>query len=215
MRKRDRQRSLVYSWEARATKGAHWKQTIKTIEECEEFAKPIWRSERGRYGRAKVSAPSFAPAHWGQTSAIAHYDHRITLPKWARNPWVILHEMAHRLTPKDEAHGSRFVGVLIGLASRHLGMDADELLATAEEMGVSVDYRSVGAVPVIPLWRKLEPALPGTDVELAVELGVSYLQIRGAALHLIRIGRARWAGKMLRAIPPERRVEVSGSDRLD
>jgi len=51
---------------------------------------------------ARVPAPAIERPHWGQQRALAHYDHRITLPKWARNEWVILHEAAHRLTPRRQ-----------------------------------------------------------------------------------------------------------------
>lgn len=197
-RPRDNQRSRVYAWE-RKIAGYHRPPTWKTIDEVIAFAKPIWRSERGRYGLAGAAAPLFESSSWGQTRAKAYEDHRITLPLWARQEPVVLHEMAHRLTPRDEAHGPRFVGVLIGLLARHAGYDADDLMALAEEMGVKYSVKSVGAVPVIArtLPERLEKLLPIRYMAAAVELDVSYRQVYGAALPLIRSGKARWAGKTL------------------
>lgn len=198
MSRRDTQKSRVYAWERAVTKGACYRQTIKTVDEVAAWLQPIWRAERGRYGRAKVPMPEIRPAHWGQRSAIA-YSRSISLPLWARNPWVILHEAAHVLNRKEGAasHGPRFVGILIGLVCRHLGHDANDLMAAADEMGVTYDVRSVGAVPVIPLWRKVEPLLPCTAIEAAVALGVSYREVLGASLHLLRAGSARWRGRVL------------------
>lgn len=201
-RPRDKQRSRVYAWE-RTVKGYfNGGEQMKTIDEVIAFAKPIWAAERGRYGLAKAPAPRFESSSWGQRSALAFADHRITLPLWARRPPVVLHEMAHRLTPNDEAHGPRFVGVMIGLLARHAGFDADTLKASAEEQGVKYDARSVGTVPVFPWWRRLQPLLPCTTIEAAVELDVSYRIVQGAALQLIRRGEAAWHGKTLRAVQP-------------
>jgi hypothetical protein len=195
--RRDTQRSRVYAWERAVTAGACYSQTIKSVEEVAAFLKPIWLAERGRYGRANVPLPEIHHGHWGQRRALAYNYHRISLPKWARNPWVILHEAAHLLDRKNFDHGPRFVGILIGLAARHLGHDADDLMEKADEMGVRYDVRSIGAVPVIPMWKKVEPLMPGTAIEIAVELGVSYRVVLGAALQLIRAGRARWRRQVL------------------
>lgn len=199
MRPRDKQRSRVYAWERAAHADQLYRGTME-LDEAEHYVNRIWRAERGRYGRAKVPPPTLRDGR-GRRSAVAYsMSHALGLPRWARNPWVILHEIAHQLTPKDEGHGPRFVGVLIGLWSRHMGQDAEALALQAEQMGVKVHWRSIGAVPVITIPEKVFKLLPGTDMELAIELGVSYRVIRGAALHLIRQGRARWRGKRLVAI---------------
>ena len=203
MRPRDNQRSKCYEWEGKAKSAARsivvpsW----RTVPECEAWLAPIWRAERGRYGRAKVPVPTMAHAHWGQTRALAHHDHRITLPMWARNGWVVLHEAAHRLTPADEAHGPRFVGVLIGLVCRHMDYDAGELMSLADSMGLKYHVRSIGTVPVHgPAWwieRTVREQGAMTEMEIASWLHLSYLQVRGGALALIRAGRARWLRKKL------------------
>lgn len=202
---RDTQRSRVYEWEGRI-RDYHRKQEFKTVHDVAAFAGPIWRAERGRYGHAKRAAPEFVPASWGQTSALAHADHRISLPLWARQTPVVLHEMAHRLAIGDQ-HGPRFVGVLIGLLSRHAGYVADELMAAAEEMGVKYNVRSIGSVPIRgPLWmieRALREEKPMSEMDLACWLDLSYLQVRGAAMNLIRHGKARWLRRKLVPILPE------------
>jgi hypothetical protein len=151
----------------------------------EAWATPIWRAERGRYGRA--------------IHALAHRSHEISLPLWARQPWTVLHEMAHRLTHGDEAHGARFVGVLIGLLARHDDRDAKELMEAALEQGVQFHVRSIGSVPVrepATITDRVEQALveqgPLSEMDLACWLDLHWRQVRGAALVLQRRGRARW-----------------------
>jgi len=195
-RPRDNQRSRVYRWQSML--GAHNMPLFRTVDEVADWLKPIWRAERGRYGHARMPMPEIHHGHWGQRQGIAYTgQHRMSLPRWARQPWTILHEAAHLLTPRDEAHGPRFVGVLIGLAARHMGHDADALMAAADAQGVRYDMRSIGAVPVIPLAVKVLPLLPGTDIEIALQLGLSYRAVRGAALQLVRKGYARWRGQTL------------------
>lgn len=213
-RPRDTQRSRVYAWEGVACKAASGRSEhepeFRKLEECEEFALPIWRAERGRVGHAKKAAPSIERPHRGQQSALAHADHRITLPRWARSRWVILHEMAHRLNAGHDgaSHGPRFVGILIGLLSRHLGLDAGLLMRLADERGVKYHVRSIGVVPVVGAAHHVERALRGqppmTAMDLACHLSlvdgvdITPSQVRGAALRLIRDGRARWLrGKLV------------------
>ena len=201
---RDSQRSKVYAWETIASKqrrfvrenapGANsiFQAEFETLAQCEDFLRGVWSTERGRYGRAGVAMPTVERPSWGQRRAYAHHDHRITLPRHTRSRWVILHEAAHLLNPGREAHGPRFVGILIGLLARHAGYEAEELLASAAEQGVRVDARSVGAVPQATLSERLLRLLPVEEMEAAIELGVSWRRVRGAALQLQRRGLARW-----------------------
>ncbi len=212
---RDTQRSKVYAWEAVAVRElAHsslYDAEFETLEQCIEFAQPIWRKERGRLGLARQRAPSIERPHRGQRRALAHADHRITLPRWARSRWVILHELAHRLTPGDEAHGPRFVGVLMGLVSRWLDYDATQLMDLADRMGVKYYVRSIGVVPRHgPAWhveRAVRHHGPMSEMDLACHIclaeGVDITppKVRGAALHLIRTGKARWMRNKLVLLP--------------
>ena len=207
---RDNQRSRVYAWERACLRElaatSIGRAEFDTLQQCIEFAEPIWRKERGRLGLARQRPPAIERPAWGQRRALAHFDHRITLPRWARSRWVILHELAHRLTPGDEAHGARFVGVLMGLASRWLDYDAGELMALADRHGVKYRVQSIGVVPVHgPAWlvhRALRQEGPMTEMDLACWCDLSYLQVRGAALALVRQRRARWFRGKLQLLEP-------------
>lgn len=203
---RDSQRSRCYRWERAAVDDEHWAPVFKRVEDAAAWAEPIWRRERGRVGLANARAPAFERPHWGQVRAFAHHDHRITLPRWARSRWVVLHELAHRLTP-GAAHGPRFVGCLIGLGARWLDLDAESLMRAADSHAVKYHVRTIGVVPVHgPAWH-VEQAVaaegPMSDMEIAswLSLGcgvdINVRQVRGAALALIRAGRARWFRKKL------------------
>lgn len=219
---RDSQRSKVYAWEnacvAQLAHDSIYDAEFKTLEECADYATPVWNSERGRLGRAKILAPRIERPARGQRSALAHLGDgrqfkagewrrdggRITLPRWARSRWVILHELAHRLNAGHDGagHGPRFVGILIGLVARHLEYDATQLMALADEMGVKYHVRAIGSVPVRgPVWhveRVVRLHGPMSEMDLACHLSlaegidITPPQVRGAALHLIKCGRARW-----------------------
>lgn len=196
LRPRDNQRSLVYAWE-RKIEGYHRAPEWATMDEVTAWALPIWRAERGRYGLAKKVAPNMVAASWGQRRALAHADHKISLPLWARQKPVVLHEIAHLLSPTDEAHGPRFVGLLVGLLARHAGFRAEELLKLADAMGVRYYLRSVGAVPVLSLSERLVTLLPISEMDAAIELDVTWRQVLGASIRLIQNKRARWLRGML------------------
>ena len=210
LRPRDRQRSRLYEWEADAEEATRGEQRpypdLSSLLAVQEWLAPVWRAERGRYGLAHAPAPVVQRPHWGQRRALAHVPAgRISLPIWARTPWAVLHELAHHLTPYDEAHGARFAGVLVGLLARHTGRDAQTLLDMAAERGVRVDLRSVGSRPAPELspQERLLALWPATDMDLACELGVHWRQVRGMALGLVRQGHARWfRGRLVRQERP-------------
>lgn len=185
-RPRDNQRSRVYAWERRAVFNATGRSIEspdwQTLGEVEAWLVPIWRAERGRVGLAHQPAPELARNLWGMQRATATHSHTLKLPKWSRSKWIVLHEAAHRLTPTDEAHGGRFVGVLIGLAARHAGHDAERLMRLADEFGVRYHVRSIGAVPTSSLADRLAALAPVHEVEAAIELGLTWRQVRGAVL---------------------------------
>lgn len=209
---RDSQRSRCYAWERAAVHDVHWEPVFLRVDDAAAWAEGIWRKERGRVGLAGLRAPSFDRPHRGQQRALAHHDHRITLPRWARSKWVVLHELAHRLTPRDK-HGPRFIGCLIGLGARWLDLDAQALMRAADQYGVKYHVRTIGVVPVHGAAWHVEHAIaaegPMSEMDIAcwLSLGkgvdIKATQVRGAALALIRAGRARWLRKKLTLLSPE------------
>lgn len=197
MPKRDTQRKAVYRWERFARPDIHGE--AMSFDEVTALVTRTWRAERGRYGQPKVPPPSIADGR-GTSNARGGYG-RLNMPRWARNPWVIMHEVAHALGHSNMLssrqnrcawHGPRFVGILIGLACRHIGEDCDRLTALADEHGVKYDVRSIGIVPTYPWANRVVKLLPCTIMDAAIELNVSYRVIQGAVLQLIRQGQARY-----------------------
>jgi hypothetical protein len=53
----------------------------------------------------------------------------LKMPKWSRKPWVILHELAHLVTPRGAAfHGREFAEVYLDLVRHFLGQEAESRL---------------------------------------------------------------------------------------
>jgi len=122
----DYQRKRLYDAEDAAFgETKYWKKCqFKTLTQCKEFAKVVvdtrywkrlcgWRTIKLKNGRV-----------------YAYYDgedRTITLPKWARNELIIIHEMAHYLTDKTQedsvGHGSHFCGHYLSLVDELFGTD--------------------------------------------------------------------------------------------
>lgn len=194
--KRDSQRSKVYAWE-RAI-GYFNDATEWPIEQCEAYARQVWRSERGRYGLARRPAPAILR---GRGRSVAAYGGGwIRLARRGRRPMTILHELAHCLNPGGR-HDARFAGIVTGLYCRHLGMDSEALLGAALEFGVKVNLTAIGKVPDYGWHRRAVDALERLGgkaanlIELAGEMGVSYRVAWGACLSLIRANAIRRRGK--------------------
>jgi len=200
---RDFQKARVYRWQCQLDDALM--APVFSLEEARAWLLPIWEAERAAAGLTQKRAPAIESSHWGQRRALAYTrSHRITLPLWARSKWVVLHEAAHLLTP-GEHHGPRFVGMLIGLASRHLGCNPLELFAAAESCGVRWSLETLGALPRASVSWHVREALrtegPLTPMQLgchlSLGLGLSYgpNQIRGGILSLVRRGHASWRGR--------------------
>jgi len=103
---RDFQRSKVYSWE-RAVFGRPTEKM--TIDQCVEFAEKICGFKvEVKDGR-------------GRRKACAYRNSRtISLPRWARCEWVVIHECSHLLTPNEFAsHGAEYMGIYIEMLEKH------------------------------------------------------------------------------------------------
>lgn len=127
---RDTQRSKVYAWERELFGNAFCEQL--SLDECKALAAEM-------YGKRVVVRDGR-----GTRRALAYTDRRlptIGLPKWARNPYVVAHEVAHLIASRegyDSGHGGRFVGIYIDLMARFCGEDRDALTESAKEHGLRV-----------------------------------------------------------------------------
>lgn len=132
---RDYQRSKVYAWEDKHVRSGRSQEKL-TLDQCRELAAEMYGS------RVKVLAGRDTDAR-----ATAHLDKSratISLPKWARTPSTIAHEIAHWLThrynPSLPHHGGYFVGFYIELLVKHCGEHRDYLIRTAKDHGVRVTF---------------------------------------------------------------------------
>lgn len=124
-RPRDSQRSKVYK--------AQWvvfkeRETMATTDQCWEYIKKIVNTEwfRKRYPH-KYDNMIWVKSGQGsrRARALTSLESRgitMVLPRWARTEWVILHELAHCVTPKTvAAHGREYCRTYLDLVYRFLG----------------------------------------------------------------------------------------------
>lgn len=149
----DRQRRRVYRWESsQGALGASF-GLVSDLDEMREWIAQIWPGEAARYGVPGRSAPAVRTPTARQKHAVAHVKRgTICIPTAMRTRWVILHELAHHLAAIGESsvprharlpHGPTFVGVLIGLLHRHLGLEIEFLRQSAGVACVEVDIASI------------------------------------------------------------------------
>lgn len=123
---RDTQKSRVYAAERAAAGVDHWVQTIPNGE-LQGWVDNVLarRGVQARWGRCDIDVVlkrGGSAYSWGG---------RITLPKGARNPWVVLHEIAHELTRATRSHGPEFAGVYLYLVRTVIGDDAGKAILAA------------------------------------------------------------------------------------
>lgn len=144
-RERDSQRAKVYAAERSAFHSfevaALSKPEFKSLEDCRQFLHAVRRSAwyQRRY-------PGYPPIELrpgkGARNAFARseaWSDSITLPLWARQRWVILHELSHVLQKdrSESAHGWQFCARYLELVYHELGEEAgDKLKAEFKSRGV-------------------------------------------------------------------------------
>jgi hypothetical protein len=142
-RQRDSQRSKVYAAE-RVAFGTSFHQEALTWDETNAFILKVqdsahWKKLTGSNSHRPIRVKS-GKSNWSATASYA----TLTLPKWARNKGVILHELAHTAHARYEgdytvrqeaAHGWRFCSIYIGLVQHFIGKDAADNLKAAFKAG--------------------------------------------------------------------------------
>jgi len=133
--KRDYQRKRVYDWENSCLMPLSINRKNLTLDECYSVMEiAIKKSQHTLYRLPNL--------HDGRGHRrAASYGGCIALPKWARQDVVVLHELAHELTPGAIPHGPEFVYVYINLLHAVLGRSKAVMKMEAADMGV--DYLSM------------------------------------------------------------------------
>jgi putative metallohydrolase (TIGR04338 family) len=175
MRDRDNQRSRLY----KAQHETAWtKEPSKYAKPLYDNLIPIEGHNRTPYYaiNEKAHAPSLAGCQkyydnifkraWFSNRWNNHYvrvikgngatalGRTIRLAYWGRKEWVLLHELAHTLTPRDKsAHGKEFAGILLFLVQQVMGKaEADKLREAFKKNKVKYNY---SAVPTVGKKNKL------------------------------------------------------------
>ena len=144
--KRDSQRGKVYKWERQfQERGTFCAKTFAyrchnemSMDEIKALVAKVNRHFKMRPTRIDPGA--------GRRSAYS-YGGKIALPKWARQPVVVLHEMAHEVhrylgRPGHAIHGREFVGIEMYLLVKFAGYDIKELIRTANEVNIEFDSQN-------------------------------------------------------------------------
>ena len=135
-RARDSQRSKLYKSENCFR--INPEPTLSLVD-CQRLADRVvaWSQE---YTPPIKGGPHY-PYHCGRPDRVTVRDGRgrrsananattltIKLPRWARQRWVVLHEMAHILQTEDPAHGRQFAAIFLDLVRHFMGREAEQML---------------------------------------------------------------------------------------
>lgn len=126
VRPRDSQRARLYRAEGEVDAGRRLPTVVRMQAWVDGLVATDWF--RARWGdRAFEVRPGF-----GHRRATADQHGVLQMPKWARTELVLLHEVAHCLTPPTcAAHGSEYAGILVALARRGMGPATAQALEDA------------------------------------------------------------------------------------
>lgn len=115
-RPRDNQRARLYRAELEVDPG----RRLPTVEKLQAYLDSLVQAD---WFVARWPDRSFeVRPGFGHRRATADADGVLQMPKWARTEMVLLHEVAHCLTPWTFAsHGPEYAGVLLSLVRHGMG----------------------------------------------------------------------------------------------
>jgi len=137
---RDARRQRVYDWERAAVPGwqeGEWRPEVVRRYHDAQGQEHVFRRQRCRIAdelplaacallvgrvwgdyRPGRTPPRVTPGDLARSATGSR--HRINLPRWSRQPPVVLHELTHSLLPNDVAsHGPEFVRLFVELLVRY------------------------------------------------------------------------------------------------
>ena len=138
---RDHQRSKVYKWER--THIAPYDHTPVPYENIKAIVDYVWANEGLLYPPCVEPMPKQKHALGDATRTTVRF-----VP--TTYSWVILHELSHALSSNiqeteilaeglSNQHGAIFMGIYVNLLSKYLHLDVQELIQSAEAIGLRVN----------------------------------------------------------------------------
>jgi putative metallohydrolase (TIGR04338 family) len=125
-RPRDTQRARLYRAEDELPPGRRLATVDALQAYVDDLAACAWFTARWGIRRFEVR-----PGH-GHRRATADRSGVLQLPRWSRTELVVLHEVAHCLTPESyAAHGPEYAGVFLSLIRRRLSPGTAQALEDA------------------------------------------------------------------------------------
>lgn len=129
---RDTQRSRLYKAEAVLNSFA---KPLREIEDLQKYTQRILsrQSVQRRYPNLNPHVKVKRPAR-GQRRALAYGSRTISLPLWARNEAIVIHEVAHTIAARHHrhediaAHGWQFAAIMLTLVKSMMGKEAHDAL---------------------------------------------------------------------------------------
>lgn len=148
--RRDSQRSRVYAAENAAFRGhPEANEPLPAVEDIERFIRHVWSLKRvqGTFPKAVVQWRLGQPAvrdgrrRRHACGAMGF----ISMPRWSRVKWVVLHELAHTISRRTDCyiagHGWEYAATYLTLVRLVLGVEAHNLLK-AQFKANRVRYRA-------------------------------------------------------------------------
>ena len=146
---RDSQRSKLYAAERASGLQLLKHEAGMSIEECQRLVDKIvgsayvqrkygWRKGRplpvhATHGGGRAYSGSYHYDHW--TGEVESRGRHIRLGVWARQPFIVIHEVAHHLAGLGHGHDWRFAEVMLDLTRHFLGAEAGAQLKAAYKAG--------------------------------------------------------------------------------
>ena len=140
---RDQQRSAVYTWEQGLASRMPRLRRRLSLAQCEAYVARVWHDLR-----PGVAPPAVKDGR-GRRSGLGTPT-EIKLPKFARRPYYVLHEVAHAVNPGGEGHGPAFARVLLDLLVRYEGVERlPAMLAAVHQRPRRVRFAAVDPLRVL------------------------------------------------------------------
>ncbi len=142
-RPRDSQRQRLYDWEDILERTLHGRTASHP---CDlHYARSIVSMVCRHYKIDKARWPGVTDGRSRRRAGYGYSSNTVKLPKWTRDEWTVLHELAHFLVCyrwglRKASHGREFVSIYMRLLELFAGVDRKLMAQHANNRGLVFDH---------------------------------------------------------------------------
>jgi hypothetical protein len=162
MYKQNNRPKTFYDWESKLKNDFNYKNVQMSVKDVKKYATTLWNKYKNKFFKnfdnkvfhistikfvdmTKRSGPAVAFGSWISTNKstknkLLIFKRKLRFPTWSHNKEVIIHEVAHLLSPRVEHHGANFVAIYSILLAIEFNWSLKQIIQHANDNNIAISF---------------------------------------------------------------------------